>query len=99
MYFSQNTAWPRHRDTGNSSYCDISHLCKSFIDKHTNEIYELSMPFFQAVQASSIGDLELSRPAQLAELSCSEFDPELFSHSAYDKFFVTFATKVPYLIF
>ena len=36
------------------------------------------------------------RPAQLAELSRSEFDPELFSHSSYVKFFVTFATKVPY---
>ena len=36
---------------------------------------------------------------QLGELSRSVFDPELFSHSAYDKFFVTFATKVPYLTF
>ena len=26
-------------------------------------------------------------------------DPELFSHSAYVKFVVTFATKVPYLTF
>ena len=26
------------------------------------------------------------RPAQLAELPRSEFDPELFPHSAYDKF-------------
>ena len=40
-----------------------------------------------------------SRPSQLAELSRSEFDPELFSHSAYVKFFVTFAIKVPYLPF
>ena len=39
------------------------------------------------------------RPAQLAELPRSEFDPELFPHSAYVKFFVTFATKVPYLTF
>ena len=30
----------------------------------------------------------------------SKFDPELFFHSAYDKFlFVTFATKVLYLTF
>ena len=36
----------------------------------------------------------ISRPAQLAELLRSEFDPELFSHA---QFFVTFATKVPYL--
>ena len=41
----------------------------------------------------------MCRPAQLAELSRSKFDPELFSHSAYDKFFVTFATKVSYLTF
>ena len=40
-----------------------------------------------------------ARPAQLAELPRSEFDPELFPHSAYVKFFVTFVTKVPYLIF
>ena len=39
------------------------------------------------------------RPAQLAELPRSVFDPELFPHSAYVKFFVTFATKVPYLTF
>ena len=37
------------------------------------------------------------RPEQLAEFSRSEFDPELFLHSAYVKFFVTFATKKPYL--
>ena len=36
-----------------------------------------------------------ARPAQLAELPRSEFDPELFPHSAYVKLFVTFATKVP----
>ena len=40
-----------------------------------------------------------TRPAQLAELPRSESDPELFPHSAYVKFFVTFATKVPYLTF
>ena len=37
--------------------------------------------------------------AQLAELSHSEFDPKLFSHSAYVNFFVSFATKVPHLTF
>ena len=31
--------------------------------------------------------ITIIRPAQLAELSRSEFDPELFSHSVYDKFF------------
>ena len=39
------------------------------------------------------------RPAKLVELSRREFDPELFSHCAYVKFFVTFATKVAYLTF
>ena len=33
------------------------------------------------------------RPAQLAELPRSEFDPELFSHSTYVKFFVTFVKQ------
>ena len=40
-----------------------------------------------------------TRPAQLAELPHSEFGPELFPHSAYVKFFVTFATKKPYKTF
>ena len=47
---------------------------------------------------SRVGLSEL-RPAQLAELPHSEFSPELLPHSAYVKFFVTFATKVPYLTF
>ena len=33
------------------------------------------------------------RPLQLVDLSHCEFDPELFSHSAYVRIFVTFATK------
>ena len=33
------------------------------------------------------------RPSQLAELSRSEFDPELFSHSANDKFFCEISDK------
>ena len=37
--------------------------------------------------------LEITRPAQLAKLSRSEFEPELFAHSAFVKFFVTFATN------
>ena len=32
-------------------------------------------------------------------ITFGEFDPELLSHSAYVKFFVTFSTKVPYLTF
>ena len=35
----------------------------------------------------------LGRPAQLAELSRNEFDPELFSHSAYVKFFCDIGEK------
>ena len=73
VYFSLNTSWPGHRDTGNSSYCDISHLCKSFLDKHTNEIYELSMPSFQAGQDSSIGDLD----TQQAGTTCGAFSQRI----------------------
>ena len=47
-----------------------------------------------AVKSSCCG-IHGDRPAQLAELPCSEFDPELFPHSAV-KFFVTFLTTVPY---
>ena len=47
-----------------------------------------------AVKSSCCG-IHGDRPAQLAELPCSEFDPELFLHSAV-KFFVTFLTTVPY---
>ena len=43
--------------------------------------------------------LLVHRPAQLAELPRSKFDPELFPHSAYVQFFVTFAIKVMYLKF
>ena len=34
-----------------------------------------------------------TRPAQLGELSRSEFDPELFSHSANDNFFCDIRDK------
>ena len=40
----------------------------------------------------------VARPAQLARLPRSKFDPKLFPHSAYVKI-VTFATKMPYLTF
>ena len=39
------------------------------------------------------------RLSQLAELSHSKFVPQLFPHNACVKFFVAFATKVPYLTF
>ena len=51
-----------------------------------------------AVKSSCCG-IHGDRPTQLAELPRSKFDPELFSHSAYVKLLVTFATKVPYLAF
>ena len=57
---------------------------------------EVSKPKCQSLGATSITD---GRPSQLAELSRSEFDPELFSHIGYANFFVTFATKVQYLTF
>ena len=41
---------------------------------------------------SCVHNLE-SRPSQLAKLSRSEFDPELFSQNAYDKFVVAFVTS------
>ena len=47
----------------------------------------------------SYSELWVTRPAQIAELPRSKFDPELFPHSAYVEIFVTFATKVPYLTF
>ena len=47
------------------------------------------------ILTQSLHVVALTRPAQLAELPCSEFDPELFPHSAV-KFFVTFLTIVPY---
>ena len=34
-----------------------------------------------------------ARPSQFAELSRSEFDPELFSHSEYVKFFCDIRDK------
>ena len=37
--------------------------------------------------------LPYDRPAQLAELPRSEFDPELFPHSAYVKFFCDIRDK------
>ena len=57
--------------------------------------YWIELPCFDL----SFARVVVIRPSQLGELSRSEFDPELFSHSMYVKFFVTFATKVPYLTF
>ena len=38
-------------------------------------------------------------PHNLQRLLAANSNPELFSHSTYVQFFVTFATKVPYLTF
>ena len=40
-----------------------------------------------------VHEKSIIRPPQLAELSRSEFGPELFSYRAYLKFFVTFCDK------
>ena len=61
---------------------------------HRNHAYSENISAY-----TDIPNASSARPAQLAELPRSEFDPELFPHSAYVKFFVTFATKVPYLTF
>ena len=60
-----------------------------------NSINAIEVPRY----LGDIFGISLGRPAQLAELPRSKFDPELFPHSAYVKIFVTFATKVPYLTF
>ena len=74
-----------------------------------NEFWGLSHQYFGtsfAQMAYPVNSYESSiyvhiliRPSQLAVLSRSEFYKELFSHSTYVKFFVTFATKVPYWTF
>ena len=43
--------------------------------------------------------LTLLRPAQIAELPRSKFDPELFPHCAYVEIFVTFATNNNYNVY
>ena len=58
-------------------------------------LYRVGRIWFELLSSSP----SQNRPAQLVELPRSDFDPELFPHSAYFKFFVTFATKVPYLTF
>ena len=67
---------------------------KRFIDSQ-----QIGMGIEKFLVKHASGGWVTTRPAQLAELCRSEFDPELFSHSAYDKFFVTVATIVPYLTF
>ena len=62
---------------------------------HLNAISQSTNWTLDVVQVEGGG----SRPARIAELPRSKFDPELFPHSAYVEIFVTFATKVPYLTF
>ena len=75
---------------------------QTFLHRYCRRAQELVIKRFHIWIDSQCSDtvvLYLTRPSQLAELSRSEFDAELFAHSAYVKFFVTFATKVPYLTF
>ena len=47
------------------------------------------MTFWHRIWILTLNTLAVSRPSQLvAELSRSKFDPELFSHREYDKFFL-----------
>ena len=75
---------------------------QTFLHRYCRRAQELVIKRFHIWIDSQCSDtvvLYLTRPSQLAELSRSECDAELFAHSAYVKFFVTFVTKVPYLIF
>ena len=76
-------------------------MMSKFLFKKNIDIYfgYFLLIFPEITKAPQPPFTEYYRPAQLAELPRSEFDPELFPHSAYVKFFVTFATKVPYLTF
>ena len=64
-------------------------ICTWHVEK-SNQIY-WRIPFTTQRIAPAWYQLQIRngylRPAQLAELPRSEFDPELFSHSAYVKFF------------
>ena len=63
------------------------------------QIAETEPPLKSSKCATMFSVAQWARPAQIAELPRSKFDPELFPHSAYVEIFVTFATKVPYLTF
>ena len=62
----------------------VSRCCWSSSLSHNNEQCKMLLE-----KEVGIG----SRPSQLAKLSRSEFDPELFSQNAYDKFVVAFVTS------
>ena len=67
-------------------------LLAAVIYNHSNiKLFERGPRFGQCIFDKTT--LQLFRPSQLAELSHSQFDQELFSHSAYAKFYVTFATE------
>ena len=83
----------------------IHHLIKHIICSHRSmsSAGKPGMPVLGAMLLLKlvimINIMPSSRPARIAELPRSKFDPELFPHSAYVEIFVTFATKVPYLTF
>ena len=65
-----------------------------------NYIYKFMFNFICDFMCNQISNVRaIIRPAQIAELPRSKFDPELYPDSAYVEIFVTFATKVPYLTF
>ena len=47
----------------------------------------------RTISTANVYEMSTTRPAQLAELPRSEFDPELFPHSAYVTFFCDLRDK------
>ena len=77
----------------------ISPNFNSFDDKNTNKLVKMEKFTPLAKKFTLPPAVTVCRPARIAELPRSKFDPELFPHSAYVEIFVTFATKVLYLTF
>ena len=57
-------------------------------------VFHITIFFFISNHKHNQSYLLQCRPAQLAELSRSEFDPELFSHIAYIKFLCDIRDKI-----
>ena len=64
-----------------------------------NQLLQVSGDDYNDYHDYFADDGDDDRPAQLAELPRSKFDPKLFPHSSYVKICETFATNVPYLTF
>ena len=76
-------------DIGSLSKCSIVHIFRSARTSCTTPDFRMCQKFHSL----------RGRPTQLAELPCSEFDPELLPHSTYVNFFMRLAAKVPYITF